>query len=44
MVIILGNRTIRTIVVTKHPGNNVERLEVLLCYDFCNCIIDEEEV
>ncbi len=43
MVIIQGNGTIRTIVEIKHLGNNVERSEVLLGYDFCNGIIDEEE-
>jgi hypothetical protein len=43
MVTIQGNGTIRTIVVIKHVRNNVERSEMLLCYDFCNGIIDEEE-
>jgi hypothetical protein len=42
MVIIQGNGIIRTIVVTKHLGNNVERSKMLLCYNFCNGIIDEE--
>jgi hypothetical protein len=43
MVIIQGNGTIRTIVVIKNLGNNVERSEMLLCYEFCNGIINEEE-
>jgi hypothetical protein len=43
MVIIQGNGTIRTIFIIKHLGNNDERLEVLLGYDFCNGIIDEEQ-
>jgi hypothetical protein len=34
MVIIKGNETIKTIVVTKNFGSNVKQLEILLCYDF----------
>lgn len=44
MVIIQGNGTITIIVVTKHLGNNVERSQVLLCYDFYNGIDEEENV
>ncbi len=43
IVTIQGNGIIRTITVTKHLGNEVRRLEVLLCYDYQNGIIDEEE-
>jgi hypothetical protein len=38
-----GNGTIRTIIITKHLGNEVRRPEVLLCYNYQNGIIDEEE-
>jgi hypothetical protein len=34
---------IRTISVTKQLGANTKQLEVFLCYDFANGIIDEEE-
>jgi hypothetical protein len=43
VVTIQRNGTIRTIIVTKHLGGEVQRLEVLLCYDYHNGIIDEEE-
>jgi hypothetical protein len=29
--------------VTKHLGSEVRRLEMLLCYDYQNGTIDEEE-
>jgi hypothetical protein len=34
---------IKTIVMTKHMGMKVKRLELLLCYDYHNGITDEEE-
>jgi hypothetical protein len=37
------NGTVRTIIVTKHLGCEVRRPKVLLCYDYQNGIIDEEE-
>jgi hypothetical protein len=43
IVTIQRNGTIRTIIVTKHFGGEVRRPEVLLCYDYQNNIIDEEE-
>ncbi len=43
IVIIQRNGTIRTIIVTKHLGGEIRRLEVLLCYDYQNDIIDEEK-
>jgi len=33
-VTIQGNGTIKTIVVIKHLGKEVKRLEALLCYDY----------
>jgi hypothetical protein len=38
-----GNGTICTIAITKHLDNNIKRQELLLCYDFVNGVIDEEE-
>ncbi len=43
IVTIQGNGTIRTIIVTKHLGGEVRRPEVLLCYNYQNGIINEEE-
>jgi hypothetical protein len=43
IVIIQGNGIIKTIIVTKHLGGEVRRPEMLLCYDYQNGIIDEEE-
>jgi len=43
MITIQGNGTIRTIVVIKHLGINLKRPKVLLCFDYKNGIIDEEE-
>jgi hypothetical protein len=34
IVTIQGNRTIRSITVTKHLGGEVRILEVLMCYDY----------
>ncbi len=43
IVIIQGNGIIKTIIVTKHLGGEVRRLELLLCYDYQNGITDEEK-
>jgi hypothetical protein len=43
IVTIQRNGTIRTIIVAKHLRGEVKRLEVLLCYDYQNGIIDEEK-
>jgi hypothetical protein len=43
IVTIQGNGTIRTIIITKHLGSEIRRPEMLLCYDYHNGIIDEEE-
>ncbi len=43
IVTIQGNGTIRTIIVTKHLGGEARRPKVLLCYNYQNGIIDEEE-
>jgi hypothetical protein len=37
------NGTVKIIVVTNHLGVEVKWLEVLLCYDYQNGIINEEE-
>jgi hypothetical protein len=29
--------------MTKHPGNDIKRLEVLVCYNFQQGIIDDEK-
>jgi hypothetical protein len=42
-ITIQGNGTIKTITVTKHLGDEVRRLEVLLCYDYQNGIAYREE-
>jgi hypothetical protein len=34
---------VKTIIITKHLSNQTKCLEVFLCYDFQNGIIDEEE-
>jgi hypothetical protein len=44
IVTIQGNGTIRTIIITKHFGGEVRKLEVLLCFDYQNGIIDEEDI
>jgi hypothetical protein len=38
-----GNGMVRTVVVTKHLRAKVKQPEVLLCYNYQNGIIDEEE-
>jgi hypothetical protein len=38
-----GNGTIKTIKITKHLGGEVRKPKVLLCYDYQNGIIEEEE-
>jgi hypothetical protein len=43
-ITIQGNGTIKTIIVTKHLRGEVRRPEVLLCYDYQNGIIDEEDI
>ncbi len=43
IITIQGNGTIRTIIVTKHLGGEIGRLEVFLCYDYQNGITNEEE-
>jgi hypothetical protein len=43
IVTIQGNGIVRTIIVTKHLGGEVRRPKELLCYDYQNGIIDEEE-
>ncbi len=43
IITIQGNGTIKTITVTKHLGGEVKKLEVLLCYNYQNGIIDAEE-
>jgi hypothetical protein len=40
---IQGNGTIRTITVTKHLGGEIRRPKVLVCYDYQNSVVDEEE-
>jgi hypothetical protein len=42
-ITIQRNKTIRTIIVTKHLGVEVRRPKMLLCYDYQNGITDEEE-
>jgi hypothetical protein len=43
IVTIQENGTIKTIIVTKCLGGEVRNPKVLLCYDYQNGIIDEEE-
>jgi hypothetical protein len=43
IVTIQGNGTIKTIIVTKHLGGEIGRLEMLLCYNYQNGITDEKE-
>jgi hypothetical protein len=42
-ITIQGNGTTKTITITKHLGGEVRRPKVLLCYDYQNGIIYEEE-
>jgi hypothetical protein len=43
IVTIQRNGIIKTITITKHLGDEVKRLELLLCSDYQNGIIDVEE-
>ncbi len=43
IITIQRNETIRTITVMKHLGDEVKRPKMLLCYDYQNGVIDEEE-
>jgi len=43
IVNIQGNGIIKIIIVTKRLGGEVRKPKVLLCYDYQNGIIDEEE-
>jgi hypothetical protein len=43
MITIHGNGIIRTIAMTKHLSINLKRPKVLLCFDYQNGIINEEE-
>jgi len=37
-----GNGIIKIIIITKHLGGEVKKLEMLLCYNYQNGITDEE--
>jgi hypothetical protein len=43
IITIQGNGTVKIITVTKHLRSEVRRPKVLLCYDYQNGIIYEEE-
>ncbi len=43
MITIQRNGIVQTIDVTKHLGTNFKRLELLVCFDYKNGIIDEEK-
>jgi hypothetical protein len=43
-ITILRNGTVCTITITKHLGSEVSRPKMLLCYDYQNGIIDEEDI
>jgi hypothetical protein len=43
MIMIWGKNIFQTIVVTKHMGTNLKRIEILPCFDYQNIIIDVEE-
>jgi hypothetical protein len=43
IITIQGNGIVKTIIVTKHLGGEVKIPKVLLCYDYQNDIINEEE-
>jgi len=43
IIILQGNGIIKIIIVTKHLGGEVRKVEVLLCYNYQNSIIDEEK-
>jgi hypothetical protein len=44
IVTIQGNGTFKTITITKHLGGEVKKQEMLLCYNYHNGIIDEEDI
>jgi hypothetical protein len=43
LVIIESNGIVLIITVTKHLGNDIKRLEVLVCYNFQYGTIDDEK-
>jgi hypothetical protein len=43
IVTIQRNVTIRTITITKHLGGEITKLKNLVCYDYQNGIIYDEE-
>jgi hypothetical protein len=43
LITIEGDGTIQIITVTKHLDNNTKHLELLLCYDLMEGVIDKEE-
>jgi hypothetical protein len=43
IITIEGNGIVRTIFITKHLDSNTKHLEVLLCYDLMENIIEKEE-
>ncbi len=43
IITIQRNGIVQTITVTKHVGSKVRKPKVLLCYDYQNGIIEEEE-
>ncbi len=43
MIIVQGNGTIKTISINKKLGVETRRLQVLVCYDLLEGLIDEEE-
>jgi hypothetical protein len=44
LIIIEGNVTMWTIVITKHLDNNTKCLEVLMCYNLMEGVRDEKEI
>jgi hypothetical protein len=44
IITIQRNGIVRTFIVTKHLEGEVRRLKMLLCYDYQNGIIDEEDI
>ncbi len=43
-ITIQRNGIVRTIIITKHLGVEVRRLEMLLCYDYQNDITYEKNI
>jgi hypothetical protein len=41
---IQGNGTISTIIITKHLGGEVKKLEMLLCYNYQDGVTDKEDI